>query len=145
MKIQSINNQNSFNGKVAILTNGLKKQEIVMLQKNERFLSAFAEKQPFDYIISRFKNNSLDIAILDRSKSQKLPKYKEKLSTEVLNYDSACKNENNNLNNIYDTMRFLATRWDYKIPYKELSFKEKFKYFFTHYNSNAYRIYRDNK
>lgn len=145
MKIQSIDNQNSFRGKVAILTKGLQKQEIVMLQKNERFLSAFAEKQPFDYIISRYKDNSLDVSILDRSKWQKLPKYKEKLSTEVLNYNLDNSNEKNNLNNIYDAMKFLATRWDYKVPYKELSFKMKLKYFFTHYKSSAYRIFQENK
>ena len=145
MKIQSIDNQNSFRGKVAILTKGLQKQEIVMLQKNERFLSAFAEKQPFDYIISRHKDKALDVAIIDRKKRQKLPKYVEKLSTEVLNYDLNINNEKSNLNNIYDAMKFLATRWDYKVPYKELSFKMKLKHFFTHYNSSAYRIFQENK
>ena len=107
MKIKSIDNQTSFNGKVAILTKGLQEHEIVMLQKNEQFLSAFAKKQPFDYIISRYKDNSLDVAILDRSKWQKLPKYKEKLSTEVLNYDSTCIKDRDNLNKIFETIRFL--------------------------------------
>ena len=142
MKIQFINNQNTFQGKVAIITKGLKTQEINMLQRSEKLLTEFAEKQPFDYIISRFAEESLDIAIIDRKKRQKLPKYKEKLSTEVLNYDSTNIKDRDNLNKIFETMRFLAAKWDDKIPYKELSFKEKFIRFFAHFDKEAFRIYR---
>jgi hypothetical protein len=39
-------------------------------------------------------------------------------------------------------MRFLAAKWDDKIPYKELSFKEKFIRFFAHFDKEAFRIYR---
>ena len=94
-----------------------------MHQKNERFLSSFAEKQSLDYIISR---------------------YKEKYLTEALNYDLD-NNEKNNINNIYDALRFLVIREDYEVPYKELSFKMKLKYFFTHYSNNVYRINRNTK
>ena len=142
MKIQSINNQNSFQGKVAIITKGLKTQEINMLQKSQKLLTEFAEKQPFDYIISRFSKDSLDIAIVDRKKKQKLPKYKEKLSTEVLNYNSTCKKEQDNLIKVYETIKFLTSKWKDKTPYKDLSFKEKFVRFFTHFDREAYRVYR---
>ena len=142
MKIQSIVEQKTFQGKVAVITKNLSKHEIHMLEKNAKFFTEFAEKQPFDYIISRFSKNSLDIAIIDRKKRQKLPKYKEKLSTEVLDYDFTVKYVQNNLNKIYETMKFLATRWEDKIPYKDLSFKEKLKNFFSHYNTEAFRIYR---
>ena len=73
---------------------------------------------------------------------QKLPKYKEKLSTEVLNYDSTCIKDRDNLNKIFETMRFLAAKWNDKTPYKELSYKEKFIRFFTHFDKEAFRIYR---
>ena len=142
MKIQFINNQNTFQGKVAIITKGLKTQEINMLQRSEKLLTEFAEKQPFDYIISRFAEESLDIAIIDRKKRQKLPKDKEKLSTEVLNYDSTCIKDRDNLNKIFETIRFLTAKWNDKIPYKELSYKEKFIRFFTHFDKEAFRIYR---
>jgi hypothetical protein len=143
MKIQSINNQNSFQGKVVIIAKSLKTQEINMLQKSEKLLAEFAEKQSFDYIISRFSNDSLDIAIVDRKRKQKLPKYKEKLSTEVLNYDSTSQKEQENLIKVYETMKFLTSKWEDKIPYNDLSFKEKFVRFFTHFDREAYRIYRN--
>ena len=111
MKIQSIVEQKTFQGKVAVITKNLSKHEIHMLEKNAKFFTEFAEKQPFDYIISRFSKNSLDIAIIDRKKRQKLPKYKEKLSTEVLNYDSTCKKEQDNLINVYETIKFLTSKW----------------------------------
>ena len=142
MKIQSIKNQSSLKGNIAILTKDLKKHEINMLQKNEKLLNEFAKNQPFDYIISRFSKDSLDIAIVDRKKRQKLPNFKEKLSTEVINYDSNCQKEQHNLNNIYETMRFLASKWEDKVPYQKLPFKEKITRFFTHNSKEAFRIYR---
>lgn len=130
MKINPIKQQTlSHKGIVKITTKNLTQKELQTIINNEKLLVEYAKAQKFDYVISKNKKEkfSVNISIVDETSKYHFFKHKETLTTKV---------DEINSNKMFDAFKFLTRAWENKIPFAELSIKEKLKHVLNIFTQN---------